>query len=504
MVLDGDAPGSWYPTAWRRWLRMADDDDRSDERLLARALIALVEQLPFDVWVRGPDDKLIFANATARERWGAGAATGAKSSAVEPAIAEKWRTANARALAGETIKEEDVYALAGEAQTIVSVITPFSDEDGVRGTSGINLDVTGERRARAEAHRLGQVLRAVFTNTPVAMGIRAIRDDDIVHIEDNPRAAALMGSTPDALRGKTDRELNVSPEKIARAIARFREARQARAPICFEMELVDSAGWTRTLEGTALAIDDPEEETYAFVAADVSELRRLQSGLIRADRLASLGTLSASIGHEIGTSAAVALGQLEITMNLVEQGSAREDVLAGLKEAQRALLRAVGVLRDMRALAVGATLGAEISDVGAAVETVKDVLRGELDEHVILHEPPFEKVEVAMSHSRLVQILLNLMRNAIEAFVAGSGNIWIEVARPSPDRVRIDVADDGPGIPASLRERLFQPFVSTKTDGTGLGLYVCHLLATLSGGTIAGLPRDGGGTCIRLELPAAT
>jgi C4-dicarboxylate-specific signal transduction histidine kinase len=286
-------------------------------------------------------------------------------------------------------------------------------------------------------------------------------------------------------------------------IARFRDARAAGGPVSFDLTHTEHDGTVRTLEGKAIAIDDPDEERYAFVAEDVSELHRLRSGLIRADRLASLGTLSASIGHEIGTAAAVALGRLEISLKLIQGGQTPAAVLAELQEAQAALVRAIGVLRDMRALAVGATLGSETCDVGAAIDSVKDVLRSEITRHATVHEARIEGAQVAMSHSRLVQVLLNLVRNAIESFGEGRGTLWIDVSRPSPDRVRVAIADDGPGMTDELREKLFEPFVSTKSEGTGLGLYVCSLLTRLAGGSISAPARDGGGTCVCVELPAA-
>ena len=481
---------------------MADGDDEIDIRFLALSLRALVEQLPYDVWVRDENDKVLFANASARRHWSSSVGRTVRESELQANVAQTWQATNARALAGETVRDEVVYARDGVSRTFMGVVTPVRDETGVRGTVGINVDVTGEKRARAEAQKLGQLLRDVFRSATVAMGLRAVHGDDLFHIEDNPRAAALMGSSPDGLRRRYDSELGVPLERIRQTIACFREAREANGPVSIELAYRARDGALRTLEGKAIAIEDPDEERYAFVAEDVSELRQLQTGLIRADRLASLGILSASIGHEIGTSAAVALGQLEMTIRLMERGARHEEMLSGLREAQGALLRAVGVLRDMRALALGATLGSEISDIDSAIDTVKDILRHDLDRHVTLRETRIPGLEVAMSHSRLVQILLNLVRNAIEAFGEGRGTLWIEVSRPLPDRVRVDIGDDGPGLPAGLRERLFEPFVSTKTKGTGLGLYVCNLLATVAGGSVEALPRESGGTWMRLDLPA--
>lgn len=483
---------------------MADGDDEIDIRFLAFSLRALVEQLPYDVWIRDENDKVLFANAAAQRHWSSSVGGTVDESGLQSTVAKTWRVTNARALAGETVRDEVVYALDGVPRTFIGVVTPVRDDTEIRGTVGINVDVTGEKRALAEAQKLGQLLRDVFTSATVAIGLRAVHGDDLFHVEDNPRAAALLGSSPEALRGRSDRELGVPQERTRETIARFREARQARGPVSIELAYRDRDGALRTLEGKAIAIEDPDDERYSFVAEDVSELRQLRTGLIRADRLASLGTLSASIGHEIGTSAAVALGQLEMTIRRMEQGGARpEEMLEGLREAHGALLRAVGVLRDMRALALGATYGSEVADLDSAIDAVKDVLRRDLDRQVTLHETRLPGLEVAISHSRLVQILLNLVRNAIEAFGEGRGTLWIEVSRPLPDRVRVDIGDDGPGLPAGLRHRLFEPFSSTKTEGTGLGLYVCNLLATVAGGSVEALPRASGGTWMRLELPTA-
>lgn len=347
-----------------------------DEKLFARALRTLVDCLPFDVWIRGADDTGLFANAAAQRRWKPLVGRTVETTEVQPDVADRWHSNNARALEGEVVEDEAVYMIDGVPRTFVCVVTPFSDETGIRGTVGMNVDVTGERSARAEALRLG--------------------------------------------------------------------------------------------------------------------------------RLASLGTLSASIGHEIGTSAAVALGELEMSTKLLEQGSLPDVVLPRLREAQRALIRAVGVLRDMRALAVGAALGSETCDVASAIATVRDVVDREIPKHVTFEHACPAGSSAAMSHSRLVQTLLNLIRNAIEALGAKEGTIRVEVTPLAGQRVRIDVVDDGPGIPLALRSKLFQPLVSTKEDGTGLGLYVCSLLASPANGTIEALSSDCGGTRMRVELPAAT
>ena len=127
-----------------------------------------------------------------------------------------------------------------------------------------------------------------------------------------------------------------------------------------------------------------------------------------------------------------------------------------------------------------------------------------LERHVTWHEERSREARVPMSHSRLVQILLNVVRNSIEAIAPQRGNVWLSVTSPSPDHVRIELADDGPGVEAALAGRLFEPFVSTKQTGTGLGLYVCRLLTARAGGTIEAMPREGGGMLLRIDMPSAS
>jgi len=142
--------------------------------------------------------------------------------------------------------------------------------------------------------------------------------------------------------------------------------------------------------------------------------------------------------------------------------------------------------------------------VNRAIDDVKSLLSEMLERHVTLHEEGSRGARVPMSHSRLVQVLLNIVRNSIEAIAPQRGNLWLSVGSPAPEHVRIEVADDGPGVEAALAGRLFEPFVSTKQTGTGLGLYVCRLLTARAGGTIEAMPREGGGMLLRIDLPAAT
>jgi two-component system sensor kinase FixL len=101
-------------------------------------------------------------------------------------------------------------------------------------------------------------------------------------------------------------------------------------------------------------------------------------------------------------------------------------------------------------------------------------------------------------------VLLNLIRNAGEA-LAGTSDPRIEIATAlaASGMIEIRVSDNGPGLPAEVRDRLFQPFVTTKEAGTGVGLSICQGIVEAHGGTLAAEDRPGGGTVFRFTVPKA-
>ncbi|MCE8421817.1 ATP-binding protein, partial [Rhodovulum sulfidophilum] len=104
----------------------------------------------------------------------------------------------------------------------------------------------------------------------------------------------------------------------------------------------------------------------------------------------------------------------------------------------------------------------------------------------------------------LEQLLINLMRNGIEAMgEAGAVDALTVSLRPGPARAVIEVADRGPGIAPEVADRLFDAFTSTKAEGMGIGLNICRTIVEMHRGRLTHRPREGGGTVFRVALPAA-
>jgi signal transduction histidine kinase/HAMP domain-containing protein len=156
------------------------------------------------------------------------------------------------------------------------------------------------------------------------------------------------------------------------------------------------------------------------------------------------------------------------------------------------------------------SLGSGALDLGAAVEEALKLYKG-ADTHSVRVAVRIDDgvPPIRIDHEDVVRVVLNLVENARDALLAGTEQGLVNVrvlAETDEGRVvgaTIEVEDNGPGIPAEIRPRLFEPYFSTKTSGTGLGLSIVNKIVDGSGGSIEVTSEEGKGTCFRIHLPAA-
>ncbi len=236
------------------------------------------------------------------------------------------------------------------------------------------------------------------------------------------------------------------------------------------------------------------------IAAQLEALASTQAQLVRAERLAVVGQLAAGLAHEVGNPLAVVSGFIEL---LEDPGLSEAERKAALVRMGQELERMQATVRSLldfsRAPQAVGTSG-ELREVLAHVRALlrpQERLRGVSISWPDLHKP----VPVALGADGLTQLLLNLLLNAADA-LAGKGQIQITIEQG--DKILLDIEDSGPGIPAELRQRVFEPFFSTKPAGrgTGLGLAVCEHLVASAGGDIAVGESNLGGAAFRITLPA--
>jgi signal transduction histidine kinase len=244
----------------------------------------------------------------------------------------------------------------------------------------------------------------------------------------------------------------------------------------------------------ALAGGNDEIRDLGRSINDMAEqLARLQQAIEKQERLRLLGQVSGGLAHQLrnGVTGAVLAVQLHARDCAGGDGEALKVALRQLALVEANLKRFLDLGRD-QAVAEPCSL-VELLDEAVA-------LQGPQARHAgveLRWEPPETSPIVDGNRSQLGHLFLNLIGNAVEA----AGPLGrVEIRLQQAERCIIEVIDSGPGPPPEIHDRLFQPFVTGKRDGVGLGLAVARQVAEAHGGSIT-WQRSAGGTCFRVELP---
>jgi signal transduction histidine kinase len=232
-----------------------------------------------------------------------------------------------------------------------------------------------------------------------------------------------------------------------------------------------------------------------------SELQRAQRDLVEAEKFAFVGELAAGVAHEIRTALNVLGSSAQILERSLPRDSRPES--AELAEMIRAeVTRLGGVVNDLLTLARGRPLALEVGvlsePIFRAVEFVAPQAR-ERGIRIVRSHPPGE-ARLPCDAELIYQVAVNLLVNAIQALGHG-GCIEVRVLEEKNGMGGFEVRDDGPGIPEELRERIFEPFVSRREGGVGLGLTFVKRVAHDHRGSVLLRSESGPGTCIQVWLP---
>jgi two-component system sensor kinase FixL len=231
-------------------------------------------------------------------------------------------------------------------------------------------------------------------------------------------------------------------------------------------------------------------------------ITELQEELIHVSRLSELGQMVAALAHEVNqplTAIANYAGGIRRLLprdSPAALGIATEKVIEQSARARAIVQSVLGLVRKEARPRGLENLSTMIQET-AGLALVGSGGRIDLELAV---EPDAERVFV--DRVQIQQVLLNLMRNAAEA-MAGPGGMVLHVgASRRGESVEIAVCDTGPGLPEKVRARLFEPFVTTKTEGLGVGLSICRAIVQAHGGALTAEDRQAGGTCFRFTVPA--
>jgi PAS domain S-box-containing protein len=259
-----------------------------------------------------------------------------------------------------------------------------------------------------------------------------------------------------------------------------------------------AAGGRRSLRGV---LRDVTEQKNA--AAEADELRR---ELVHVGRVTTLGQLASSLAHELSQPLGAILRNAEAAEILLQQPSADlEELRAIVGDIHRDDRRAGEVIDRLRSLLQRRQLQFETIAVDGLLRDVSALVRPDAAaRHILIRcEPHADLPQLSGDRVHLSQVLLNLLINALDATTETprARQILIEAHAPTRRAIQVSVTDWGPGIPAGLLNRIFEPFYTTKSGGMGMGLAVSRTIVEAHGGRLWAENAPHGGARFHLILP---
>jgi len=431
-------------------------------------------------------------------------------------------------------------ALGGESFTAVNetfgavyerMFQPVLGDDGeVTGVTGVSVDITRSARAEERANESERLLRSVIDVLPhfVFLKDRALRyqlvNESFARYH-GMSTAEMTGLHGDQLHRRTQENRTLFAEDDRRVLDRgvtvHRNGYKARTPDgaladfdAIKIPLKDDTGAVVGVVGVVDNITEArraqrELERYRehleeLVEARTAELVSAQDELMRAERLAAIGQLTATVSHELRNP----LGTIRTSFQALRPGIELADderTRRAVERIERSIDRCVSIIEELLDYTRARALKLETVDLDDWLpRALSDI---EPPEGVRLEVSPSSRARVRIDSNRIHQALVNLAQNAFQSLAenaTGSAPRVVISTSCDEDRVAVHVHDSGPGVAPDVRARIFEPLFSTRAFGVGLGLPLVRSIAEQHGGAVTyGAPGAPEGSTFTLHLPLA-
>jgi two-component system sensor kinase FixL len=331
-------------------------------------------------------------------------------------------------------------------------------------------------------------------------------------------AASMFGVAVDAPAPLADWKERVHPEDRERVSASFDRAVFGRKTHWSESyrflnaeggysEIYDRGFIIRNEEGAAVravgAMSDVSDRVHAE-----AQLQRMQAELIHVSRVSAMGTMASTLAHELNQPLTAVTSYVGGSRRLLQGNDdpTIRQVRDALEAAEAGALRAGRIVRGLRELVARGNVNVKPEELDKLIHDA--CVLAFVDEHLlgISHrveiDPSLHRVDV--DRIQIQQVLINLIRNSVQAMADQPvREILISARDAAKNMVELCVADTGVGLTAEVREALFSPFRSTKSDGMGIGLSISRTIVEAHGGKIWASDRGGGGAEFRFTIPKA-
>ncbi|HTS81723.1 MAG TPA: PAS domain S-box protein [Myxococcaceae bacterium] len=420
-----------------------------------------------------------------------------------------WRGRDPHGSPGLRRPIEQVYFRKdGSAVSVLVRATPF-DANESQGISYV-LDLTERRQAEQALRESEEQWKAVFENNP-AMLFMVDPSGTILSV--NPFGAQQLGYTTEELIG---RHVELLFHEADRGRALENKATCLARPgktLSWELRKLRKNGEALWVRETARAMLLKNQPVVLVVSEDITEgkraaeaLREMQTQLAHANRVATMGQLTASIAHEVSQPVTATVSNAQAALRwLGGRPPDLEEVRQALDRIVKDGKRAGAVISRIRALSKRAPAQRDWFDSNDAIREVVELTRAEATKNGVSLQAALAEALPLIPGDRVQvqQVMLNLIINAIEATssVSGEREVLVSTRKAEPGGLLVAVRDSGPGLPPATLEHLFEAFYTTKPGGLGMGLSICHSIIDAHGGrlwAIANVPR---GAIFQFTLP---
>ena len=434
-----------------------------------------------------------------------------------PATADEMRRILKTVGRGERVEHYETERRRRDGQTIAVALTisPVRDDTGrIVGASKIARDITTLKLDADELIKREALLGSILETVPDAMVVideRGMVQSFSVAAERmfGYTASEVCGGNVSILMPMSYREHHNS--YIARFLATGERRVIGRGRVVsgrrkdgseFPLELaIGELHWDGRQMFTGFLRDLTERQQTQ------RRLQEVQADLAHVSRLTELGQMASALAHEVNQPLAAATNYLEAGQVLLARDNrpATERARGVFDKAAEQVERATQLVRRLREFSRKGESERRPEPIGKLIdEATALALIGARDSgiKVQLHIAP-QLPNVAVDRIQVQQVIVNLVRNAVEAMESERRELTVSAAPDGDGRVAIQIADTGPGLAPEVAERLFQPFVTTKPQGMGIGLSICRSIIEAYGGELHAKPNSGGGTVFAFSLPTA-
>jgi PAS domain S-box-containing protein len=400
----------------------------------------------------------------------------------------------------------------GKRYVSASGMPVFDDKGHFLGYRGVGRDITERKRAELAIRESEQRFRTLFEKANDAIFLENERDEIV---EVNERACALLGYSRQELLTMKVSDLQ-APEMRGQTGGAIRDELERHGDATFETIDLHRSGRTILIEVTNTPIFDQGQTLVLSVVRDVTErkraaeaLQQMHEQLAHANRVATMGQLTASIAHEIAQPIGAVYNRANAAINFLSKDPPDlEEVREAISGIAGAADRAREIIGRIRDQVKKAPPRKDIFDLNQAIEEVLLLAGSTITKEAIVVQADFAKglPPVRGDRVQLQQVALNLILNAVEAMSSVhdcSRELQISTKHNETGDVLVTVCDTGPGVTPENLERVFESFFTTKSSGVGIGLSICRSILEGHGGCLWANANEPRGARFQFTLPGA-